>query len=196
MHELIVASRNAGKLKEIGRLLADHGIRVRGLDEFPEIGEIAEDGETFAANAIKKAETVVTATGQPCLADDSGLVVAALDGRPGVYSARYAGAAADDAANNRKLLADLHAVPAGSRQAAFCCVMALCRPGATPRLFEGRIDGEILHTPRGTGGFGYDPLFWLAAHSCTMAELPLTEKNRISHRGQALRRLLAVIDDL
>lgn len=196
MNELIVATRNAGKLKEIGRLLADHGIRVRGLAEFPEIPEIVEDGATFADNAIKKAQTVMLATGRPCLADDSGLVVAALDGEPGVYSARYAGPDADDAANNHKLLTALHDVPRDRRQAAFCCVMALCRPGTEPRLFEGRIEGEILHEPRGTGGFGYDPLFQPADHSLTMAELPLAEKNRISHRGQALRRLLAVIDGL
>ena len=195
MKELIVATRNAGKLKEIRRLCAEHGIEVLGLENFPEIPEVVEDGETFAANAIKKAEAVAKATGKPCLADDSGLVVDALAGRPGVHSARYAGADADDAANNKKLLSELRDVPVGQRGAAFCCVMALCLPDAEPRLFEGRVAGRILPSFRGEGGFGYDPLFLVPEYALTMAELPLETKNRISHRGQALRQVIAALDD-
>ncbi|PLX86649.1 MAG: non-canonical purine NTP pyrophosphatase [Desulfuromonas sp.] len=190
MKELIVATRNSGKLKEIRGLLEPHGIRVLGLDAFPQIPEIVEDGVTFAENALKKAQMVSTQTGCCCLADDSGLVVAALGGEPGVYSARYAGPDADDDANNRKLLAAMSAVPDGQRQAAFCCVMALCLPGQEPQLFEGRVEGEILREARGNEGFGYDPLFWVAGQSRTMAELPLPIKNSLSHRGQALRQAL------
>jgi XTP/dITP diphosphohydrolase len=189
--ELVVATRNRGKLKEIRCLLGAHGVTVRSLDEFPHIAEVVEDGDTFAANAVKKAAAVAAATGLACLADDSGLVVDALGGRPGVHSARYAGSDASDASNNARLLDELAGTAQGERQAAFCCVMALCLPGQPPRLFEGRVDGEILLQERGSGGFGYDPLFWLPAFSCSMAELPLETKNRISHRGQALRQLAA-----
>jgi XTP/dITP diphosphohydrolase len=151
---------------------------------------VVEDGDDFAANARKKAETIAQLTGRPCLADDSGLVVDALHGAPGVHSARYAGVQGDDAANNARLLQELAEVPVGRRQAAFCCVMALCRPGRETSLFEGRVDGCILPAPRGDGGFGYDPLFLVDGCERTMAELPLAEKNRLSHRGQALRQVV------
>ena len=188
--DLVVATRNAGKLKEIRRLLESRGIRVRGLEEFPGAPDVVEDGETFAENAIKKAEAVAQFTSMPCLADDSGLVVDALQGRPGVHSARFSGAEADDQSNNRKLLDEMAAVPEIQRQAAFCCVMALCMPGQSPRLFQGRVNGVILERQQGAGGFGYDPLFWLPGYNCTMAELPLDTKNQVSHRGQALRQLV------
>ena len=188
--ELVVATRNAGKLKEIRRLLESRGIRVRGLAEFPEAPDVVEDGETFAENAIKKAEAVAQFTSMPCLADDSGLVVDALQGHPGVHSARFSGAEADDQSNNRKLLYEMAAVPEIRRQASFCCVMALCMPGQSPRLFQGRVNGAILERQQGDGGFGYDPLFWLPGYNCTMAELPLDTKNQVSHRGQALRQLV------
>jgi len=188
--ELVVATRNAGKLKEIRRLLESHGIRVRGLEEFPGVPDVVEDGKTFAENAIKKAEAVAQFTSLPCLADDSGLVVDALQGRPGVHSARFSGAEADDQSNNRKLLYEMAAVPEIRRQASFCCVMALCMPGQSPRLFQGRVNGAILEREQGAGGFGYDPLFWLPGYNCTMAELPLDTKNQVSHRGQALRQLV------
>jgi len=188
--ELLVATRNAGKLAEIRRLLESCGVRVRGLEGFPDAPNVVEDGETFAENAIKKATAVAQFTGLPCLADDSGLVVDALQGRPGVHSARFSGADADDQSNNRKLLDEMAAVPENHRQASFCCVMALCMPGQSPRLFEGRVKGSILERERGDGGFGYDPLFWLPGYHCTMAELPLDTKNQISHRGQALRQLV------
>ncbi|MBE0577345.1 MAG: XTP/dITP diphosphatase [Desulfuromonadales bacterium] len=190
MMELVVATRNPGKLKEICRLLEAKNVKILTLDGFPEIPEVEEDGATFAANAVKKAETIARATGLPCLADDSGLVVAALQGRPGVHSARFAGVEADDRANNCKLLDEMALVPEQQRQAAFCCVMALSLPGQPTRLFEGKVEGLILTQGQGDGGFGYDPLFWLPAFNCTMAELPVDIKNRISHRGQALRQVV------
>jgi len=189
MLRLVVATRNAGKLKEIRRLLETRGIEVQGLDNFPEAPEVEEDGETFALNAAKKAETIASFSGRPCLADDSGLVVPSLQGRPGVHSARFSGPDADDRSNNLKLLEEMALVPEKQRQAAFCCVMALCLPDEDTRLFEGRVEGLILDRERGDGGFGYDPLFWLPGFNCTMAELPLDIKNRISHRGQALRQV-------
>lgn len=193
MKSLILATRNAGKLAEMRRLLEPAGMQVTGLSELPELPEIVEDGETFAANARKKAETIAALTGQACLADDSGLEVDALGGRPGVHSARFAGPDANDADNNRKLLEELADVPQEFRQAAFHCVMALSQPDAATRLFEGRIEGLILSSPQGRGGFGYDPLFFLPEQGCTMAEMPLDAKNRISHRGQALRQVLACL---
>ncbi len=188
--ELVVATRNAGKLKEIRRLLEAQGVTVLGLDRFPEVPEVVEDGDTFAANATKKAEEVARATGLPCLADDSGLTVVALDGRPGIHSARFSGVSANDSSNNHKLLEVMAAVPEDRRQAAFCCVMALCLPGQPTRLFEGRVEGQILSEAQGAGGFGYDPLFWLPEFNCTMAELSLDIKNRISHRGHALLQIV------
>ena len=191
--ELLVATRNTGKLKEIGALLAPLSITVRGLADFPELPEIIEDGLTFAANAEKKAATIARLTGRHTLADDSGLEVVALGGAPGIHSARYAGAAADDAANNRKLLAALAALPPRQRAAAFVCVMALCAPDGSCRTFAGRLEGEIIDEARGTEGFGYDPLFVVAGQQRTLAEIPLAEKNRISHRAQALAQVVAVL---
>jgi len=193
MMKLVVATRNAGKLKEIRRLLEAQGVTVLGLDLFPAAPEVEEDGDTFALNAAKKAETIARFTGLPCLADDSGLTVAALHGRPGVHSARYSGDAATDSSNNHKLLEEMAPVPEKQRQAAFCCVMALCLPGEPTHLFEGRVEGAILSQEQGDGGFGYDPLFWVHEFDCTMAELPLDIKNRISHRGQALRQIVEYI---
>lgn len=188
--ELLIATRNQGKLREIERLLADSDIIVKGLDAYGQLPEVVEDGDTFAANARKKAATMARLTGCMTLADDSGLAVQALDGQPGIYSARYAGEGASDDDNNCKLLNDMAHVPAGQRQAAFLCVMALCTPSGDCRLFEGRLDGEILKQARGGEGFGYDPLFMVPEYGRTLAELPLDIKNRISHRGQALKCLV------
>lgn len=187
--ELLVATRNNGKLKEIQRLLTDTGIIVKGLDECGDLPDVVEDGDTFAANAHKKAAIMAQLTGYLTLADDSGLAVEALDGRPGIYSARYAGDCASDADNNRKLLEDMADVAFSHRQAAFHCVLALCTPDGDCQLFEGRLDGMILEQARGDGGFGYDPLFLVPEYGRTLAELPLEIKNRISHRGQAFKRL-------
>jgi XTP/dITP diphosphohydrolase len=190
MMKLVVATKNAGKLKEIRRLLEAHKIEVLGLCQFPEAPDVVEDGDTFAANAAKKAETIAKFTQLPCLADDSGLTVAALGGLPGVHSARFSGDNATDQSNNVKLLEKMTDVADDQRQAAFCCVMALCLPGQSTRFFQGRVEGEILTKAQGDGGFGYDPFFWLPDFNCTMAELPLDEKNKISHRGQALSQVV------
>lgn len=191
--ELLVATRNQGKLKEIRALLAPLSITVRGLADFPELPEIVEDGLTFTENAEKKAATIARLTGRLTLADDSGLEVVALEGAPGIHSARYAGAEADDAANNRKLLTAMAAIPSGKRGAAFVCAMALCAPEGACRTFAGRLVGEIIREARGTEGFGYDPLFVVAGEQRTLAEIPLAEKNRISHRAQALAQVVAVL---
>lgn len=188
--ELLVATRNQGKLREIRRLLGDAAVMVKGLDDFDTLPEVEEDGATFAANARKKAATMAALTGCVTLADDSGLAVDGLGGRPGVHSARYAGEDASDADNNSKLLQDMAQLPPGRRQAAFHCVMALCSPDGECRLFEGRLDGVILTQARGAGGFGYDPLFLVPEYGKTLAELSLDIKNRISHRGRALKQLL------
>ncbi|MCK9173337.1 MAG: RdgB/HAM1 family non-canonical purine NTP pyrophosphatase [Desulfuromonas thiophila] len=191
--KLLVATGNAGKLREICQALEGMDIRVEGLVDHPGLQVAQEDGDSFAANAIKKALTIARQAGCLCLADDSGLEVAALAGAPGVYSARFAGPQATDADNNALLLARLAGVPAGQRQAAFRCLMALCDAAGRCRLFEGRLDGEILTRPLGAGGFGYDPLFWLPGQNCSLAQLDLAAKNRISHRGQALAALLAAL---
>ncbi len=188
--EVVVATGNQGKLREIRRLCADRGIEVLGLDAFPGAPVVVEDGATFAENAFKKALALARFSGRLTLADDSGLTVSALDGAPGVHSARFAGPEADDGANNRKLLAALQGIPTASRQAAFCCVMALCLPNGECQNFEGRLEGVLLDKPRGSEGFGYDPLFLVREYGKTLAELPLEVKNRISHRGQALRQVL------
>jgi len=191
--ELIVATRNPGKLKEIAALLSPLSIVVRGVGEFPALPEVVEDGLTFAENATKKAATIARLSGRLTLADDSGLEVAALAGAPGIHSARYAGAHADDAANNRKLLAALATLPLQQRTAAFVCVMALCAPDGSCQTFAGRLEGRIISEQRGTEGFGYDPLFVVAGAERTLAEIPLAEKNRISHRAQALAQVVAVL---
>jgi len=191
--ELLVATRNAGKLREIRDLLAGEGIAVYGLADFPDLPEVVEDGDTFQANAIKKARQIAQATGKTTLADDSGLEVEALGGAPGVYSARYAGDDADDAANNRKLLSELKGIDPENRRAAFCCAMALVTSHGEIHEVCGRVEGVVLEHNQGEGGFGYDPLFWLPDHQQSMAQIPLHEKNRISHRGQALSRMLPIL---
>ncbi len=191
--ELMVATTNKGKLKEIRRLLSDTGILIKGLDEISGLPEIVEDGDTFEANAQKKALTVARHCGCLTLADDSGLVVEALQGEPGVYSARYAGPEASDSDNNQKLLAAMTGLPLGQREAAFHCAMALCEPSGACRVFHGLLQGLILEEARGSGGFGYDPLFLVPEYGKSLAELPLEIKNRISHRGKALRQTLAYL---
>ena len=187
MKQLLVATRNRGKLKEIRALLDGLVDEVLCAADFPDLPETVEDGATFAVNALKKAREACQATGLPVLADDSGLVVSGLHGAPGVFSARYAGEGAEDGANNRKLLKELALRPRASRVAAFICCMAYVSPDGTEQLFEGKVPGSIIDQPRGEHGFGYDPLFLVTGYQQTMAELPLEEKNRISHRGQALQ---------
>lgn len=194
--KLLVATGNAGKLREIKRLLEGAEIDIVGLDEIENAPDVIEDGDTFTANARKKAVEMARFSGLLTLADDSGLVVDALDGKPGVHSARYAGRQGDDQANNAKLLQQMESVPDEQRQAAFCCVMALAQPDGDCRTFEGRIAGLIMRGERGCDGFGYDPLFMVPEYGKTTAELPLDIKNRISHRGMALRQVIPVLKEM
>ncbi|HIW68668.1 RdgB/HAM1 family non-canonical purine NTP pyrophosphatase [Dietzia aerolata] len=189
---LLVASRNAKKLAELRRVLDAEGIvgiEPIGLDEVPDFPEEPEDGATFAENALIKARSGARATGVPCLADDSGLAVDALNGMPGVLSARWAGRHGDDAANNALLLAQLTDVPDARRGAAFVSACALVVPGGGETVEEGRWSGSVLREPRGKGGFGYDPLFLPEGSDRAAAELTSAEKDAASHRGRALRAL-------
>ncbi|HEY5674567.1 MAG TPA: XTP/dITP diphosphatase [Malonomonas sp.] len=196
MMKLLVATGNQGKLKEICRLLEGSGVEVVGLNQLQSPPEVIEDGATFADNARKKAVEMAAFSDCLTLADDSGLVVAALDGAPGVHSARYAGEQGNDAANNAKLLEALAGVADDQRQAAFHCVMALAWPDGRCETFAGQVRGLILRGARGDGGFGYDPLFMVPEYGKTMAELPLDIKNRISHRGTALRKVIPQLREL
>ncbi len=195
MPTIVVATGNPGKLREIREVLGDLPVRVRGLDEMPPVEEPEETGHTFAQNARQKALYYAHATGQWCLADDSGLAVDALNGAPGVYSARYAAgsipAGADraqtDAANNAKLLAELADVPDDARGARFLCHLALAAGEEVILEATGTVPGRILRQGRGQNGFGYDPLFYLPHLSRSAAELSAQEKNAVSHRGNAVR---------
>lgn len=194
--KLLVATGNQGKLREIRHLLDDTDIEIIGLDSLKNPPEVVEDGTTFSANAQKKAIEMSHFSGLITLADDSGLVVDALGGEPGVLSARYAGAQGDDEANNAKLLRNMQNIPDEQRRGAFHCAIALAWPDGRCQTFEGRISGLIIHSERGDGGFGYDPLFMVPEYGKTTAELPLEIKNRISHRGMALRQVIPVLKEL
>jgi XTP/dITP diphosphohydrolase len=193
--EIVLASRNRGKAAELSALLAGLPIRIRTLDEFPSAGEVEEDGATFAENAVKKALAALSATGLPALADDSGLEVDALGGRPGVFSARFAGIGADDRSNREELLRSLEGVPE-PRTARFRCVIALAHPGGRVETVEGSCEGVITREPRGEGGFGYDPLFFFPSLGRTFAELGPGEKHAVSHRGKAMRAMAGVLQGL
>lgn len=190
---VVLASRNAGKIRELAALLAPFGVDVKGLDAFPEVGEIEETGSTFEENSILKARTVAELTGHVSIADDSGLEVDALGGAPGVYSARYSASSttcASDAGNNAKLLDVLRNVPAAARTGRFRCAMAAAAPDGRHIVADGAWEGVILDGPRGTNGFGYDPLFHDPALGLTAAELSMEEKNARSHRAKAVRNLM------
>ena len=189
--KIVLASGNAGKLREFQQLLADCGFAVLPQSEF-NVDNVEETGLSFVENAILKARHACAQTGLPALADDSGIAVDALLGRPGIYSARYAGEPASDVNNNAKLLEQLHGVPEQQRTARYHCILAFMRHAEdpTPILCHGSWEGVILTAPRGEGGFGYDPLFFVPSHQCTAAELDSAEKNRISHRGLAMQELL------
>jgi len=190
MKRLVLASGNAGKLREIAALLDELGYELHAQSEFG-VGAVAETGTTFVENAIIKARHAAQQTGLPALADDSGIEVDALDGAPGVYSARFAGAGASDAANNALLVEKLREVPAALRGARYRAVIVLMRHAADPAplICEGSWEGIIQLQPAGEGGFGYDPYFYLPGLGCTSAELSAVDKNRLSHRGQALAEL-------
>lgn len=192
MPSLVVATKNPGKLREIREILGSD-VRLLSLTDFPGVGDIVEDGRTFEANAIKKALAVANHTGHVSLADDSGLEVDALNGAPGVYSARFAGEEATDEQNNVKLLQLLEDTPDEQRTARFRCVIAVGAPDGSVQTAEGTTEGRILQNPRGTGGFGYDPLFLVSDLRRTFAELPPAEKNRLSHRGKALQSVFPLL---
>ena len=190
---LFVATGNPHKLVEIRTALAPLGYEVKASDDLP---EVVEDRPDFRGNALKKAQSAAAHLGHPALSDDSGLVVPALDGAPGVYSARFAGPGATDAENNALLIARLEEQGALEPEAAFVCVMVLVAPdGAVIAEAEGRVEGVLRWPPKGTGGFGYDPLFFHPESGCRFSELTRDEKNAVSHRGQALRGLVAQLQD-
>ena len=191
---LVLATRNKGKTEEIRALLKGHPVELKNLDDFGPIPEVIEDGDTFDENAYKKASFTARVLGFPAIADDSGLSVSALSGRPGVYSARYAGENADDAANNAKLLKELDGVT--DRRAAFECVISIAVPTGPALTYEGRCEGVIAEAPSGQGGFGYDPLFYVPEKEKTFAELSMEEKGEISHRGRALQEVAGEMEKI
>jgi XTP/dITP diphosphohydrolase len=185
----VLATRNAHKVEEVRRILAPYDVQLVSLGEFPEVGEVAETGATFADNALLKAEAVARATGLLALADDSGLAVAALNGMPGVFSARWTGKHGDDVANLRLVLDQIADVPDERRGAAFVCAAAAVTPAGERLVVEGRVEGVLIRAPRGSNGFGYDPIFVPVGEERTTAEMSSEEKDAISHRGKAFRLL-------
>jgi XTP/dITP diphosphohydrolase len=193
---VVLATRNAGKLQELREILAGCGLGLE-LEALPDdVPEVVEDGLTFDQNAAKKARAAAAATGLPALADDSGLCVDALNEMPGVLSARWAGTGKDDAANLALVLDQVRDVPDSHLGAHFACAAAIALPGGVARVVEDRVDGTLVREPRGSGGFGYDPIFLPEGHSRTTAELSAAEKHAISHRGKAFRALVPVIREL
>ncbi|HEX6935616.1 MAG TPA: RdgB/HAM1 family non-canonical purine NTP pyrophosphatase [Actinomycetes bacterium] len=196
MTRLVLATRNAHKVSELQAILTAAGLEVELLGLPNGAPDVVEDGLTFAENALKKARSAAAATGLPSVADDSGLCVDALNGMPGVFSARWSGAQADDASNLRLVLEQVSDVPVEHRGASFVCAAALALPTGAERVVEGRVTGRIIHEPRGTGGFGYDPIFLPDGHDRTTAEMTPQEKHAISHRGNAFRALAPAIHEL
>jgi len=195
VREIVVATANPGKLREIKESFTGLGVHILSLRDFPPFPPVEEDGGTFRANALKKARAVAQRTGRLTIADDSGLEVDCLQGKPGVRSARFAGEEASDADNNRKLLGLLEGIPPSQRGAVFRCVIAIVDPAGKESWVEGTCRGVIGDSERGRKGFGYDPLFVIPELGKTLAELPLAAKNRISHRGKALAALKEVLKD-
>lgn len=193
-HRIVLASNNPGKVREIGQLLADQDIEILPQNDFS-VPEAEETGLSFVENAILKARNAAHFAGLPAIADDSGIEVDALNGAPGIYSARFAGAGASDADNLQKLLQELKEIPEENRSARFQCLMVYMRHenDPTPLICQGTWEGRILFEPRGSGGFGYDPVFFVPEQNCASAELAPEDKNRLSHRGQALRQLVATL---
>ncbi|MBB2909990.1 XTP/dITP diphosphohydrolase [Streptosporangium becharense] len=193
--KVVLATRNTGKILELRRILADAAVplEIVGLDAFPGIDDVAETGLTFAENALLKAHAVAKESGLPAIADDSGLCVDALNGMPGIFSARWSGTHGDDEANLRLLLAQVSDVPDGHRGAYFVCAAALALPSGEERVTEGTLHGTIIRAPRGTNGFGYDPIFVPDGESRTTGEMSAGEKDAISHRGRAFRAMVPVL---
>jgi XTP/dITP diphosphohydrolase len=192
MESVIIATKNKGKAKEFEKLFLPKGLAVKTLLDYPELDDVEETGTTFEENAILKAEAIANILGVKVIADDSGLEIDALEGRPGVYSARYAGPEKNDENNIDKVLDELQDVPESERTARFCCALALAEPGKETVTVFGTCEGRILNERRGTNGFGYDPIFFAETKGKSMAELASDEKNKISHRANAIRKL----DDL
>ena len=194
MQQIVLATSNAGKVRELSAMLAPFELQIRPQSEFG-VSDADETGLTFVENAIIKARHAAQLTGLPAIADDSGLAVSALQGAPGIYSARYAGLGASDGDNLRQLLHALAGVAENDRDACFHCVLVYLRHAGdpTPLICHGQWQGRIIDQPRGSNGFGYDPVFWVESHGCTSAELPTTVKNQLSHRGQALAQLVRAL---
>lgn len=186
---IIIATNNKGKAKEFKKIFSDYGYNIKTLHDFPEIGEIPETGDSFAENALQKAAAISEELNTIVLADDSGLEVEALNGEPGIYSARYAGEHGNDQKNNEKLLKELENIPKEERKANFHCTLVLVGPGREPLFVEGNIEGFILDAPKGENGFGYDPLFYIPSLDKSMGELTNDEKNQMSHRAKAIEQL-------
>lgn len=196
MKEVIIATKNPGKAKEFEHIFAPRGISVKTLLDFPEIPEVEETGSTFEENATLKAEAVSRALNKMVIGDDSGLIVDALEGRPGIFSARYAGEPKNDQNNTKRVLSELNGVPESERTARFYCALAVAIPGKKTFTVSGACEGSILEEQRGTNGFGYDPVFYVPEKGRAMAELSSDEKNKISHRANALRKLDDLLDSI
>lgn len=193
--KIVIATKNKGKAKEFEKLFLSFGYEIETLFDYPNIPDIPETGETFQENAFQKADALSKLLDTIVLADDSGLEVDALDGAPGIYSARYAGEHGNDQKNNEKLLKDLKEINTENRRANFHCSLVLVGPNRESLYVEGKVYGTILEVPRGENGFGYDPLFYLPEQGKTMAELSDEEKNKISHRAQAIQQLKNDLED-
>jgi len=196
MKKIVLATGNKNKVIELKELITDFPVEILTLNDYPNLNMPEEDQPDFAGNAAKKAEAVSSHTGEIALADDSGLEVDALGGRPGVFSARYAGENGDYQANNQLLLKELEGVPPEKRSARFVCAMAVSIPGGQTYIIEESCPGIITEKPQGKGGFGYDPLFLYEPAGKTFAEMNALEKNRVSHRGRALKKVLKLFEEL
>ncbi len=196
MKSVIIATKNKGKAKEFERLFSKHDMEVKTLIDFPDVPDIEETGETFEENAIIKAEAIAELSGSYVVADDSGLVIDALDGRPGVFSARYAGAEKNDEDNIDKVLSEMNGVTEKDRTARFYCALAMAGPDFETFTVNGTCEGLILNERRGSEGFGYDPIFFLRSEGKTMAEMSPARKNELSHRAAAMKNLEPYIEKL
>ncbi|MGD6816775.1 XTP/dITP diphosphatase [Metabacillus sp. 84] len=192
---IIIATRNEGKAAEFKRLFEPKGLQAASLNELTHLPDVEETGHSFEENAILKAETISRLTGKPVIADDSGLSIDALGGDPGIYSARYAGEEKDDGANIAKVLENMKEVEKDQRTARFRCALAIAAPGKETKTVEGSVEGFITEKPEGENGFGYDPIFMVKDKGVTMAQLSSEEKNKISHRANALKKLDQLIGE-
>lgn len=192
---IIIATKNQGKANEFKDIFQKFHYQVKTLLDYPDLNDVEETGSTFAENALQKARTIAEQLNTIVLADDSGLEVDALNGAPGIYSARYAGEHGNDSKNNEKLLKELEGTPQDERGANFHCTLALVHPDKEPLLVEGKVNGYILNEPRGNNGFGYDPLFFVPTEKKSMAELSSSRKNEISHRSKAIQKLESQLEN-